>query len=78
MEIEIRVREPRRPNSSGNRPHVRRIDVITGNITGPAGDRTADTNPSTRVAGRYGPRDWRHDDGFIVVRHVVRDIDGPM
>jgi hypothetical protein len=46
---------------------VRRVDLITGRITGPASDRTADTNPTTAVVGRFGPGDWRRDDDWIVV-----------
>ncbi len=34
-EIEVRVREPRTPNAKGQRPHVNRIDIITGRVTGP-------------------------------------------
>ncbi|WP_395108308.1 phosphoesterase [Actinomadura sp. SCN-SB] len=78
VEVEVRIREPRRPNAAGNRPKVRRVDVITGRITGSASDRASDTNPTTTVAGRYGPADWRRENGAIVVRHLVRDIDGPM
>lgn len=76
VEVEVRVREPRRPNAAGDRPHVRRIDVITGQVTGRADDPTVDTNPTTRVVGRYGPGDWRRDDGWITVRHRMRKVDG--
>ncbi|MCI2417446.1 hypothetical protein MOQ72_08415 [Saccharopolyspora sp. K220] len=77
VEIEIRIREPRNPNAAGDRPHLQRVDVITGRVTGPVSDRTTDTNPTTRVAERYGPRDWRVENGWIVVRHTLR-VDGPM
>ncbi|GLX11455.1 hypothetical protein [Microbispora sp. NBRC 16548] len=77
-EIEVRVREPRTPNAKGQRPHVNRIDIITGRVTGPAADRSSDTNPTTAVAGRYGPGQWRREGDEIVVRHTLRDIDGPM
>ncbi|WP_169952091.1 phosphoesterase [Microbispora sp. H11081] len=77
-EIEVRVREPRTPNASGQRPHVNRIDIITGRVTGPAADRSSDTNPTTAVAGRYGPGQWSREGDEIVVRHTLRDIDGPM
>lgn len=76
-EVEVRVREPRRPNAAGERPHVRRIDVITGRVTGRAADRSSDTNPTTAVVGRYGPGDWRREDGWIIVRHRLRSLDGP-
>lgn len=77
VEVEIRIREPRRPNAAGDRPHVRRVDVITGRITGPVPDRTSDTNPTTAVAARFGAGDWQRDGDWIVVRHTLRNVDGP-
>lgn len=77
-EVEVRIRQPRQPNAAGDRPSVKRVDVIVGRILGRSSDRTADTNPTTVVAGRYGPGDWRREGDYIVVRHQLRDIDGPM
>lgn len=77
-EIEVRIRQPRDPNAAGDRPGLRRVDIITGEITGPVRDRGTDTNPTTRVAGRYGPGDWERSGDWIVVRHRLNRIDGPM
>lgn len=77
VEVEVRIRQPRHPNANGDRPRVARVDVITGQITGVATDRSTDTNPTTVVAGRYGPSDWRTEDGWIVVRHQIRDVNAP-
>lgn len=76
-EVEVRIRQPRHPNAAGDRPRLRRVDIITGAITGPVADRASDTNPTTRVAGRYGPSDWTQQGDWIVVRHLLRTIDGP-
>ncbi|MEU6781304.1 phosphoesterase [Nonomuraea angiospora] len=77
-EVEVRFRVPRTANAKGERPQVKRVDIITGRVTGPAKDRSSDTNPTTKVEARYGAGQWRRDGDEIVVRHTVRDIDGPM
>ena len=78
VDVEVRIRQPRTPNVNGDRPSLKRVDVITGRITGPVADRSSDTNPTTTVAERFGPGDWRVEDGWIVVRHRISDVDGPM
>ncbi|MFD0654336.1 hypothetical protein ACFQ2Y_43470 [Streptomyces malaysiensis subsp. malaysiensis] len=55
VEIEIRFRPLDGVNHNGDRPEVRRVDLIVGEITGPSADLDADTNPTTRVVGRFGP-----------------------
>lgn len=78
VEIEIRFRPLDGKNGNGDRPEVRRVDLITGSITGPSADRDADTNPTTRVAARFGPGDWRRQGEEYVIRHTLRDVDGDM
>ncbi|WP_433430661.1 hypothetical protein [Nonomuraea sp. CA-141351] len=62
----------------GRAPAGQPGDIITGRLTGPAKDRSADTNPTTKVEARYGPSQWPREGDEIVVRHTLRDIDGPM
>lgn len=76
--IEIRFRPPAGRNGNGDRPEVRRVDLITGSVTGPVTDRDADTNPTTKVVARFGPDDWRRQGGEYVIRHTLRDVDGDM
>ncbi|NYH93464.1 phosphoesterase [Actinopolymorpha rutila] len=78
VEVEVRVRQPRGDNSAGDRPQVKRVDVITGQITGRVTDRSADTNSTTKVVGRYDAGDWKREGDWIVVKHTLRDVDGPM
>ncbi|MFF3855748.1 hypothetical protein [Micromonospora sp. NPDC002575] len=42
--------------------------------TGPSADRDADTNPTTAVVARFGPRDWRQQGAQYVIRHTLRDV----
>jgi hypothetical protein len=74
VEVEIRFRPLEGTNGNGDRPRVRRVDVIAGDVTGPVGDRDAATNPTTRVVGRYGTGDFRRHGDEYVVRHTLRDV----
>ncbi|MFF0726899.1 phosphoesterase [Streptomyces sp. NPDC004134] len=78
VDIEIRFRPLDGKNGNGDRPEVRRVDLITGSITGPSADRDADTNPTTKVVARFGPNDWRRQGRDYVIRHTLRDVDGDM
>jgi hypothetical protein len=64
--VVIRVRDPAGKNFGGFSPQVARIDLIQGDIVGPAADRTLDINPTTRVVR-----------SFTLVTHVrVRSTSG--
>ncbi|WP_253911281.1 hypothetical protein [Streptomyces sp. CNQ-509] len=78
VDVEIRFRPLDGENGNGDRPEVRRVDLITGGITGPSADRDADTNPTTKVVARFGPNDWRRQGKEYVIRHTLRDVDGDM
>jgi hypothetical protein len=57
---------------------VSRVDLIVGDITGPAADRTTDRNTTTRVERRFGPRDWTRDGERIAMVHTIRNVTGPI
>ena len=61
VEVTIAFRDPDTPNGSGKNPVVRRVDLITGDIVGPASDPSLDRNPTTRVLARVGRADWARD-----------------
>ncbi|OKI46422.1 hypothetical protein [Micromonospora sp. CB01531] len=65
-------------NANGDRPEVRRVDLIVGQITGPNPNPGADTNPTTKVVARFGPRDWRKQGPDYVIRHTLRDVETEM
>ncbi|TNH29473.1 phosphoesterase [Micromonospora orduensis] len=75
VEIEIRFRPLGGVNANGDRPEVRRVDLIVGQITGPSANLDADTNPTTGVVARFGPRDWRRQGDEYVIRHTLRDVE---
>ncbi|KAB1929381.1 phosphoesterase [Micromonospora noduli] len=75
VEIEITFRPLGGVNANGDRPEVRRVDLIVGQITGPSASLDADTNPTTKVAARFGPRDWRRHGDSYVIRHTLRNVE---
>ncbi|MET9817272.1 MULTISPECIES: phosphoesterase [unclassified Streptomyces] len=78
VDIEIRFRPLEGKNANGDRPEVRRVDLITGRITGPSASLDTDTNPTTKVVARFGPRDWRKQGKEYVIRHTLRDVEGDL
>lgn len=74
VRIRIRVRDPESPNNNGNNPAVVRIDLIRGEITGPAADRATDRSPTTRVEARFSAETWQRDGEYITVDHVLESV----
>lgn len=74
VDLEIRFRPLRGTNANGDRPQVRRVDLIVGEITGPGDDPDADTNPTTRVVARFGPGDWHRRGDAYVIRYRLPDV----
>ncbi|MGC4820686.1 phosphoesterase [Micromonospora sp. DT63] len=75
VEIEITFRPLDGVNGNGDRPEVRRVDLIVGQITGPSANLDADTNPTTKVVARFGPRDWRRQGADYVIRHTLCNVE---
>ncbi|MGW5721449.1 hypothetical protein ACWEVP_35090 [Amycolatopsis sp. NPDC003865] len=75
VEIEIRFRPLQGKNANGDRPQVRRVDLIVGHVTGLSSNLDADTNPTTKVVARFGPSDWHRQGSEYVIRHTLRNVD---
>lgn len=67
LNIEIRIIDPTANNVAGQNPEVKRVDVITGQITGPHPDPTHDHNPSARVVERFYQSDWKQEGDAILI-----------
>lgn len=78
VDIEIRFRPLDGKNANGDRPEVRRVDLIVGRVTGPAASLDTDTNPTTKVVARFGPGDWHRQKDEYVVRHTLRNVEGDL
>ncbi|HTF10889.1 MAG TPA: phosphoesterase, partial [Asanoa sp.] len=75
---EIRFRELPGVNGNGDRPAVRRVDLIVGKITGLAADVNADTNSTTKVVARFGRSDWHRDGKDFVIKHTIKNVEGDL
>lgn len=73
--VTIRVRDPARANFAGRTPSVARVDLIRGDILGPASDRAADMNPTTRIEHRFGTGEWRREGEVLTMTRVLRKVD---
>lgn len=73
VHVQIRITPRRRPNAHGDVPVLRRVDLISGPVTGPAADRDTQTAPGTAVVESFEVRGT----GQIVLNHVFRRVDGP-
>ncbi|MFC7493418.1 MULTISPECIES: hypothetical protein [unclassified Nocardioides] len=74
VDIEVRFTPLHGENANGDRPEMNRVDVIVGDITGPVSDRSAASNPTTKVVARYGRSDFRSSGRQQVVRFTLRDV----
>lgn len=75
VDIEISFRPLQGINANGDRPTVRRVDLIVGQIAGPGTDRNAETNPTTKVVARFGLHDWRRRGSAYVIGHTLRNVE---
>ena len=72
--VVVRLRDPAGANFGGKTPEVARVDLIGGLVTGPAADRATDTNPSTRVLARFGPKGFARDGQRIALTYTLRNV----
>lgn len=72
--VVLRVKPAGRPNLSGEVARLHHIDLIAGDIVGPATDRDAMTNPTTRVVAQMDAKDGRMERGMLTFRHTFRDV----
>jgi len=74
VELEIRFLDPETKNPHGDDPTVTRVDLIGGRVMGPARDRDADTNATTRVLGRFTFRAWKRNGDYRVITYRLDGI----
>ena len=74
VQVEIRFGVPSRPNSRGDRPAVARVDLIAGDVRGPAADRTLDKNDTTRVVARFTAKDWQCAAGTCAITTSLPNV----
>lgn len=78
IEVTIRFRDPDGANHHGSEPSVSRVDLIVGNVTGPAADRESDVNPTTRVVQRFMPESWHREGEWRTVQYTLEKVGAPL
>jgi hypothetical protein len=78
VDVSIRFIDPETPNHRGENPAVRRVDLIVGEVRGPAADRSSDTNPTTRVVQRFTRADWRRVGSSREMHHRLENVQGDL
>lgn len=71
VQMQIRISPRHRPNANGDVPVLRRVDLISGPITGPVTDRDAQAAAETGVVRSFEV----HGSGEIVLNHTFRRVD---
>lgn len=72
--ILIRVRDPAGKNFGGRSPTVSRVDLIEGELTGPATTPDNDKNPTARVIQRFDHTQWARDGERLSMVYVLKNV----
>ena len=68
IEVVIRYLDPESNNARGENPSVARVDLISGDLTGVAEDRSNDSNPTTQGQQRVAAHQLSAKGGMREVR----------
>jgi hypothetical protein len=71
VRLTVTFRDPDGPNARGDNPSVNRIDLIVGQFTGPATNRSGDRNETARVVARFVPDDWSSEGDVRTISTIV-------
>jgi hypothetical protein len=74
VELQILISRTTSPNANGDVPVLRRVDVITGAVTGPVADRDTMTAPGAAVVRSF---DVSNGSGDLVLNHVFSNVRTP-
>lgn len=73
--VTIRLKDPNAVNSHGDKPNVKRVDLIMGEVNGKVEDRSTAANPTTKVVKRFTESDWKQDGEYITISYTLKDVD---
>ena len=65
--VTIRITDPDTKNHNDENPVVRRVDLVYGDVIGPAADRSLNANPTTRVQRRFTSDEWKREGNELVM-----------
>ncbi|OGT72111.1 MAG: phosphoesterase [Gammaproteobacteria bacterium RIFCSPLOWO2_02_FULL_57_10] len=75
VDITIRFLDPESRNHGDDNPTVARVDLIIGEMRGPALEKSADKSPHTKVAARFTQADWQQDGQYKVIRYRIEALE---
>ena len=75
VDVTIRFRDPEDTNANGDRPTVRRVDLIRGEVRGPVADPSNDTNDTTRVVASFTEADWSRSGDLLTIETTLPVFD---
>lgn len=75
VDITIRFLDPESRNHHDDNPTVARVDLIIGEMRGPALEKSADKSPHTKVAARFTQADWQQDGMYKVIHYRIEALE---
>lgn len=72
--VRIRIRVPGKPNFGGKKVSLHHVDLIAGDITGIASDRTQITNPTTKVVRQFRADEAKRDGEWFTLTHTFKNV----
>ncbi|MFC7687366.1 phosphoesterase [Ureibacillus sp. GCM10028918] len=73
--VTIRMKDPNAANANGDKPEVKRVDLIMGEVTGAVEDRSTATNPTTKVVERFTEEDWTKNGEYIEITYTLENVE---
>lgn len=74
IEIVLRIRPATRPNLAGFIPTLHHLDLIVGEITGPAAHRDTLSHPTARIVKTWPLAQGRRRDGWLEYRYAISGL----
>ena len=74
LKVEIKVLDPRQTNYNGDKPEVRRVDLIRGEIFEKAIAPETNGNPTTAVFRRWSHQELDKEESFLRTSVQIEDV----
>ena len=76
VEVVLRVRPASRPNQAGVLPRLHHVDLISGQIQGPAPHRDTMVHPTAQLAAQWRASNGAGRAGWLEFRHRIPRVQG--
>jgi hypothetical protein len=72
VKVTIRFRDPESKNFNGDNPKVGRVDLIVGDVKGPAANRNLDKNETAKIVARFTEKEWKKDGEVYTIQTTIK------